>query len=60
MICTQVVGLVLQLGDAEKFSHALGFKNRGPFLTVSKQGQCFTAIEEDGDDRRLVQHELLT
>ena len=42
------VGLVLQVGDAEKFPHA-----------VRKQGPCFTAIEEDGGDEKLVQLELL-
>ena len=33
-----VVGLVLQEGDAEKFSQALGFENLDPFLRVIKQG----------------------
>ena len=28
------------------------------FLTVSEQGPCFTAVEEDGDDRKLVELEL--
>ena len=39
-----VVGLVLQAGDAEKFPQALGFEGLDPFLGVSKQGPCFTAI----------------
>ena len=43
-----VVGLVLQVGDAEKFPQALGFRRLDPFLRVSKQGPCLTAIEEDG------------
>ena len=45
-----VVGLVLvlQVGDAEKFPHALGFESLNLFFRVSKQGLCFTAIEEDG------------
>ena len=54
----QVVGLVLQVGDAEKFPQAIGFEGLDPFLGVSKQGPCFTAIEEDGGDKRLVQLEL--
>ena len=41
-----VVGLVLQEGDTEKLPHALGFKNPDPFLRVSMQGPCFTAIED--------------
>ena len=54
-----VVGLVLQVGDAEKFPQALGFEGLGPFFRVSKQGPCFTAREEDGGDKRLVELELL-
>ena len=54
-----VIGLVLQVGDVEKFPHALGFKSLDPFFfRVSKQGPCFTALEEDGDDKRLVELEL--
>ena len=53
-----VVGLVLQVGDAKKFSHALGFDSLDPFFKVSKQGQCFTAVEEDGGDKRLVELNL--
>ena len=54
-----VVGLVLQVGDAEKFPQALGFESQDPFFfKVSKQGPCFTAIEEDGGDRRLVELDL--
>ena len=49
-----VVGLALQVGDAEKFPQALGFKSLGPFFRVSKQGPCFTAIEEEGGVKRLV------
>ena len=41
-----VVGLVLQVGDAEKFPQALGFQRLDPFLRVSKLG--LTAVEEDG------------
>ena len=48
------------MGDPEKFAHALGFKSLDSFFRVSKQGPCFTAIKEDGDDKRLVaQLELL-
>ena len=54
-----VVGLVLQVEDVERFPHALGFENLDPFFRVSKQGHCFTAIEEDGGDKRLVQFELV-
>ena len=42
-----VVGLVLRTGAAEKFAHALGFESLDPFFSVSKQGQCFAAIEVD-------------
>ena len=53
-----VVGLVLQVGDAEKLPHALGFESLDPFFRVSKQGPCFTAVEEDRGDKRLVELEL--
>ena len=53
-----VVGLVLQVGDAEKFPHALGFESLDLFFRVSKQDLCFTAVEEDGGDKRLAQLEL--
>ena len=46
-----VVGLVLQVGNEEKFPQALGFR-------VSKQGPCFTTMEEDGGDKRFVELEL--
>ena len=29
------------------------------FFIISEQGPCFTAIEEDGDDKRLVQLDLV-
>ena len=51
------VGLVLQVGDTEKFLHALGFESLDPF-SVSKQGPCFTAVHEDGGDKSLVELEL--
>ena len=45
-----VVGLVLQVGDAENFPHTHGFENLDPFFRDSKQDPCFTAIEENGAD----------
>ena len=53
-----VSGPVLQAGDAERFHQALGFQSPAPFSRVSKQGLCFTAIEEDGGSKRLVELEL--
>ena len=53
-----VVGLVLQVRDAEKFPQALGFEDLDPFLRASKQGPCFTAKDEEGGDERLVELEL--
>ena len=49
-----VVALVLQVGDAGKIRHEYGFESLDPFTRFSKQGPCFTAIEEDGGDKRLV------
>ena len=44
-----VVGLVLQVRDAEKFHRQLGFESLDPvfffFFRVSNQGPCFTVIE---------------
>ena len=48
-----VVGLVLPVGDAEKFSHSLGLESLDPLLRVSKQGPCLTAKENSGDARPL-------
>ena len=48
------IGLVLQTGDTEA-SQALGFDSLDPFFRVSKQVPRFTAIEEDGGDKRLVE-----
>ena len=53
-----VSGLMLQVGDVDKFLQALGFESLDPFLRVIKQGPRFTAIEEYGDDKILVQLEL--
>ena len=51
---------MLQLGDAEEFSQALGFQSLDPFFSgVSQQSPCFTIIEQDGGDKRLVQLELV-
>ena len=52
-----VVGLVLQVGDRKKFPQALGFESLDPFFRVSKQGPCFTAIEEHGGNKRLLKLE---
>ena len=49
---------MLQVRDSEIFHQVPGFKSLDPFLTVSTQGPFFTAIEEDGGDKRLVQLEL--
>ena len=49
-----VVGLVLKLGDSKKFPRAPGFESLDPFSRNSKQGPCFTAVVEDGGDKRLV------
>ena len=50
-----VIGPVLQVGDTEKkFPHALGFESLDLFFRVSKQGTCFTAIEENGGGKRLM------
>ena len=53
-----VVGLVLLVGDVEKFPQALGFEGLDPFLRLRKQGPRFPALEEDGGDVRLEQLEL--
>ena len=53
-----VVGLVLQVRDAEKFPHAVGFEGLDHLFRVSQQGPCFTATEEDGGEKRLTQPKL--
>ena len=55
-----VVGLVFQGGDTETFPRVLGFESLDFFFfsRLSKQGSCFTAVEEDGGDKRLVEPEL--
>ena len=48
-----VDGLVLQVGDAEKFPHAPGFEILDPFFSQPAGFMlCFTTIEEGGDDER--------
>ena len=43
-----VVGLVLQVGDAEKFPQALDLEILHPvFSGAVNQGPCFTAVEGD-------------
>ena len=53
-----VDGLVLQVRAAQKFPQELGFESLDPVFRVSEQGPCFTAVEEDGGDKRLVGLEL--
>ena len=43
-----VVGLALQVGNAEKFPQALGFEGPDPYPRVSQQGPCFTGKEDNG------------
>ena len=52
------VCFVLQAGYAEEFLwHLLGFQSLALF-SVSKQGPCLTAIQQNEGDKRLVQFEL--
>ena len=54
-----VVCLVLRVEDTENFLMHLISKTWNPFLfRVSKQEPCFTAVEEDGGDKKLVELEL--
>ena len=53
-----VVGLVLQVGNGEKFPQAFGFAGLDAFFGVSKQGPRVTAIDEDSGNKRLLQLEL--
>ena len=51
----RVIGLELQIGDAEKIFQALGFKSLDPFFSrVSKQVPSFASVDEDGGDKRSV------
>ena len=47
---------MLQVDDAKKFPQTLDFKSLDPLFRVSKQGPCFTAIE-DGGGKRFVELE---
>ena len=49
-------GPFLLVGDTEEFPFALRFESLDPtFFRVSKRGPCFTAVQEDGGDKRLVE-----
>ena len=51
-----VVGLVLQVGDAEKFPHALGFESLDAFFfspRISRVSPYLRAVVEDEGDKRL-------
>ena len=52
-----VVGLVLQVGDVEKFLQAFGFQSLDLFFRVSRPGPCFTALDKNGGDEKLVELE---
>ena len=42
----------------EKFPQALGFESLDFFFRIRDQASCFTAVDKDGGDKRLVQLEL--
>ena len=44
--------------EMRRFLHALGVESLDPLFRVRKQGPCFTAVGEDGGDKRLVELEL--
>ena len=46
-----VIGLVLQVGNAEKFPQALVFESLDSFFGIGKQGPSFTTVQEDGGDK---------
>ena len=52
-----VVGPVLQIGKASFFRHLISKAWILSFFTVSKQGPCFTSVEENGGDKSLSQPE---
>ena len=59
LVLHPVDGLVLEVGDAEKFPHAPGFEILDPFFSQPAGFMlCFATIEEGGDDERLVELEL--
>ena len=45
-----VSGLVLQVGETEKFPQALGFGSLDPSSRFSERGPCLTATGKDGSD----------
>ena len=53
-----VVRLVLKEEMQRRFLRRVVSQTWILFFRVSKQGPCFTAIEEDGGDKRFVQLEL--
>ena len=53
-----VVSPVLQVEDTEKFPQAHSFESLDSSSRVSKQGLCFTALQEDGGFKRLVELEI--
>ena len=46
---------MLLVGGAAEFPQALAFEGLDPIFRVSKQGPRFTAEEEDGGDKSLVE-----
>ena len=53
-----VIGLVLQVGDNSVVSSGIWVRKSAFFFSVSKQGPCFTTVEEDGGDKRHVELEF--
>ena len=49
---------LLQVGDAERFPRALGLESLDLVFRISQQVPCFTAVDEDGCDKRLAEVEL--
>ena len=49
-----IVGLVLKVGDAEKFPQAIGFES----LFFQRHSPCFTATDMEGGNKRLAQCKL--
>ena len=45
-----VTGLVLSVGDAEKFPQALGLQCLDSSLVVRQKSPCLTSVEQDGDN----------
>ena len=58
LVLHPVLGLVLQERGAEKFPQAPGFEGLDPFLRVGEQGPCFTAMDDDEGDKKLLEVEL--